>query len=86
MLDVGPEGIFLKPTSVGLLSTFTFRLQNDTRVPLAYHVLVPDKCREVFSVSPHAGYLKGKEVEKIQVHHWPTPLCAAQPSNFNPGI
>lgn len=57
----------MKPTSVGLLSTFSFRLQNETRVPLAYHLVLPDHLREVFTVSPVMGRLKGKETERIQV-------------------
>ena len=67
VLDVGSEGIYLKPTAVGLLSTFSFRLQNETRVPLSYHLVLPDRLREVFSVAPAVGRLKGKEIERIQV-------------------
>lgn len=73
VLDVGEEGIFMKPTSVGLLSTFSFRLQNETRVPLAYHLVLPDHLREVFTVSPVMGRLKGKETERIQVRTTTTP-------------
>lgn len=43
------------------------QVQNGTRIPLAFHVDLPDGLREVFSVSPAGGRLKGKESREIQV-------------------
>jgi cilia- and flagella-associated protein 65 len=73
VLDVGAEGIFIKPTAVGLLSSVTFRLQNQTRVPLIFNIPLSDRLRENFTVAPSGGRLKGKETIKIQVR--PLPRC-----------
>ena len=61
------DGLFLKPTAVGIVSTTAFRLQNETRVPLSFCLALPDNLRENFSVLPAGGRLKGKETQVIRV-------------------
>jgi uncharacterized protein (DUF58 family) len=64
---VDAEGLFMKPTAVGLMSTIEFRLQNQSRVPLVFHFSLPDRLRDVFTIAPAGGRLKGKEVKPVQV-------------------
>jgi len=71
VLDATDGAIYFKPTSIGLLSTVTFRVHNASRLPIIYHCNLPNHIRTAFSITPIADRLKGKETKEIMLHFIP---------------
>jgi hypothetical protein len=64
----GPVGTFyMKPTCAGLSSSRTFRLKNNSRLPLQYILRLPADATNILSVTPSKGILRGNQIANITI-------------------
>lgn len=64
----GPVGTFyMKPTCAGLSSSRTFRLKNNSRLPLQYILRLPADATNILSVTPSKGILRGNQMANITI-------------------
>jgi hypothetical protein len=59
--------LYMKPTAVGLSSSRTFRVRNNSRLPLRFAVSLPSQAAGILSVHPTKGMLKGNEEAVITI-------------------
>lgn len=55
------EGVFIKPTSLGLRSQRQVAVKNRSRVPVEFQWRIPKRFRQILSVEPERGMLRGNE-------------------------
>lgn len=70
----GLQGSFyMQPTSMGLTTVRTFRIQNCSRLPLRFEVALPSmsKERRVITVSPSVGVINGNQCALISIEFRP---------------
>lgn len=63
---------FLKPTCVGLSFTRKFTIQNSSRLPLRYKIIVPTNAENIMTITPTRGVLRGKEQAELTIVFAPT--------------
>lgn len=72
-IPIGQQGtFFLQPTCVGLSSSRSFTIKNNSRLPLRYLVTMPSNAIGIVSIYPVKGILRGNEVLKVTISFAPS--------------
>jgi len=64
--------LFFKPTHVGILVSRQYMIENPSRIGLTFDWQVPNRYRDVISIEPTSGMMRGNERLKIKVTFRPS--------------
>ena len=69
-----PSPLFFHPTHCGSTSSRTLQLCNQSRVPVAFKIEVPESLEGVVTLEPESGVIRGNDEQSLRVVFAPRSL------------